>query len=133
MTSEWLNENQRRRIATHLHLLEEDLAALARLPALQEQAAPVKLVRALLGEIGRKSEALSSALELGVLQAPTLRRQVGAVAEIWAVRMEDLMAHRLIGYGRVHPKLSGLLDRRVAELTQLLQRLADAAAALEER
>jgi hypothetical protein len=132
MSNALLNENQRRRVATHLHLLEEDLAALARVPALQQSSASFDRIRALLAEIAQKGEALRNVLGLGVPPAPSLKRRIGAVAEIWAMRMEDLMAHRLRGYGRVHPGLSALLDHQVAELIQLLQRLADVSAELPE-
>jgi hypothetical protein len=133
MSDELLNENQRRRIATHLHLLQDDIDALGRLPALSEMDATFDHVRTLLREIVQKADDLRASLALGVPRIPSLQRRIGAVAEIWAVRMEDLMAGRLKSYGRVHPDLAGRLDHYVRELTALLQQLADAATALPER
>ena len=132
MTDEILNDNQRRRIATHLHLLEEDLATLARLPTLGRAGSPYDKIHALLAAATRQVDELRAALDLGEYRTPPLRRRVGAVAEIWAVRVEDLVARRLKGYGRVHPGLAARLDARVTELKTLLERLADAAAELPE-
>jgi hypothetical protein len=132
MTTEILNENQRRRIATHLHLLEEDLAALGRLPALARTGEAYDQIRELLTQISGRADALRAALDLGAYRTPPLRRRVGALAEIWAVRVEDLVAVRLKSYGTVHPELGARLDARVTELKTLLERLADAAADLPE-
>jgi hypothetical protein len=125
-----LNENQRRRIATHLHLLGEDLATLGRLPELHRAGPAYDRVRALFSEITQKATAVRQELGLDVPSVPPLRRRVGAVAEIWAVRMEDLTARRLQSSGNVHPGLAERLDPRISELTLLLERLADVAVEL---
>ena len=132
MADDILNENQRRRVATHLHLLEEDMATLGRLPALGRPGAPYDGIRALLAEITGQVEELRITLDLGEYRPPLLQRRVGAVAEIWAVRVEDLVARRLKNYGRVHPGLAERLDARMNALGTLLGRLADAAVTLPE-
>lgn len=132
MKTSLLNENQRRRIGTHLRLLEEDIISLGRQPELARDGAAYDRIRALLDQILRKADALGNALALGPPVVPALRRRVGAVGEIWAVRMEDLTAEQLKGYGTVHPELEATLDRRVSELVSLLEQLAAASTQLPD-
>jgi hypothetical protein len=130
MTETLLTDDQQRRVATHLRLLVEDLDALAedRQLARAEPASVLELVE----RIRTAAERWRGELGLTADRTPGLRRRVAAVAEIWAMRVEDLKARRLGGYGTVHPSLERQLDPRVEELRGLLIALADAAANLPE-
>ncbi len=130
MKESLLNENQARRIATHLQLMNEQLTALARLPELAREGRPFDAVRALIARVAAASDTLRETLGLGTVAVPDFRRRVSAVAEIWAVRMEDLAAARLKGYGAVHPDLASPLDGGITELTSLLAQLSEAAGRL---
>ena len=130
MNAPLLNEYQSRRITTNLQLMHDDLAALSRSEPMTQEGAAFDTVRALIARINAASDELREALHLGSIEAPDFRRRVAAVAEIWAVRMEDLAARRLTGYGDVHPDLAARLDHRIANLSSLLLQLVDAAAHL---
>ncbi len=125
MTVPLLNQNQQRRLGTHLRLLAQDLETLGEIPDAR--------ARDLIDQIRAATEAISADLALPVERGPSLKRRVGAVAEVWAARVDDLRARRLLGYGAVHPELADRLDLRIDELRRLLEALADAALRLPER
>jgi hypothetical protein len=112
-----LNENQQRRLGTHLRLLAHDLEALGEVPDAR--------ARDLIDQVRTAAEALSVELALPVERGPNLRRRIAAVAEVWATRMDDLRARRLKGYGPVHPELAARLDPRLDQLRRLLEALAE--------
>jgi len=132
MIENLLGENQRRRVATHLRLLEDDLASLLLLPALHRPGMPYERIRERVGQIEREVAALREAFGLSDEGRPTLRRHVAAVGEIWCARVEDLRARRLKGYGDVNPELARHLDPYVDRLGILLGELADAATQLPD-
>lgn len=123
MSATLLNENQRRRVATFLQLLAEDIAHLKRQQSLPESV-QVKLdaVDGCVRDISREL-ALPPARKLGPLHRVLL------IAEVWAMRAYDLRAARLRGYGSVHPELPPRLDPLVDEMQACLRDLAAAAAA----
>jgi hypothetical protein len=125
-----LNENQQRRLATHLSLLASDLETLAQSAELQATGPAYARVREAIATAREGADRLRDALALPTDRAPSLKRRIAAVAEVWAVRMEDLRARRLKSYGAVHPELAPRLDPRVEEVRRALEALADAAVAL---
>jgi hypothetical protein len=132
MSVSLLNDNQQRRLATHLRLLISDLDTLADSPEFGRDAPEFARVREALTTARRAAEQLQFALALPLDRSPGLRRRVAAVAEVWAARIEDLRAHRLVAYGAVHPDLAGRLDPRVDDVRRRLEALADAAARLPD-
>ncbi len=132
MTVPLLNDNQQRRLGTHLRLLVSDLDALAASPELQRGGLATERVRRLVAETRAAADEMRQALSLPPDRAPSFQRRLAAVAEVWAARIEDLRARRLRGYGAVHPDLAGRLDPRVERVRKLLNALADAAALLPE-
>ncbi len=128
-----LNDNQQRRLGTHLRLLVTDMDALSESPELERDGPPFARVRAAIDAVRRAAEAMGAALALPFDPGPSVRRRVAAVAEVWAARIDDLRAHRLEGYGPVSPKLAARLDPVVEEVRTRLEDLAAAAAALPER
>ena len=131
-TAPLLNENQRRRLITHLRLLREDLENLLRLPALAPDTPAGRRVGEVVGRIEAEIRALRVAFGLREDEKPLLRRHVAAVAEVWWARVEDLRARRLKAYGEVHPDLPAALDPHVERLEDLLLDLAREAARLPE-
>ncbi|HEY6158987.1 MAG TPA: hypothetical protein VIV88_16175 [Gemmatimonadales bacterium] len=127
-----LNDDQRRRIGTHLRLLVSDLDTLAQSPELERDAAGFATVRDAIAVARRSADGLRTALALPLDKSPSIARRVAAVAEVWAARIEDLRARRLAGYGAVHPDLAGRLDPGVELVRQSLEALAAAAARLPE-
>lgn len=132
MAATLLNDNQQRRLSTHLRLLTEDLDVLLGLPELTRPGEPNARVTALAKESRAAAEDARRVLRLPADHRPSLRRRVGAVAEVWAARMEDLEARRLAAYGPVHPQLAEILDSRLMRLRDLLASLGDAASELPE-
>jgi hypothetical protein len=127
-----LNVNQRRRVATHLRLLAEDLAEVSSWPELSRPGEPYAGIREVVSALQRAIQTLRGALDLPSDGAPPLRRRVMATAEVWATSMEDVTARRLRAYGKVHPELGGVLDPRTGEIVRLLRRLAALADRLPE-
>lgn len=127
-----LNDNQQRRLGTHLRLLISDLERLGESPELGRQAPVFAQVREALTAARHAAEQLQLALALPVDRSPGLRRRVAAVAEVWAARMDDLRARRLAAYGPVHPDLAGRLDPGVETVRRRLEALADVAALLPD-
>src|SRR5712692_9260814 len=132
MSVSLLNDNQQRRLGTHLGLLASDLEALAEARDLARTEPGYARVREAIAAVRRAMDGLRDALVPPAERPPSLRRRLAAVAEVWAARVEDLRARRLKGYGAVHPELARVLDPRVEQLRRLLEVLADAAAALPE-
>lgn len=128
MAMSLLNENQRRRVHTHLRLLGEDLDALKRLSVLVSDRPGAASVRDRLAQALAAAQTTREALGLPADEKPDERRHIGAVAEVWAARVEDLRAQRLKAYGAVHPDLAGTLDPLLERLRRALEALADAAA-----
>jgi hypothetical protein len=128
-----LNPNQRRRVATHLRLLQEDLEDVASWPELGRPGEPYTGIRDALAGLLAAVADLRGALALPPDQAAPLRRRVMATAEVWATSAEDLKARHLRGYGRVHPDLGAVLDGRIDDIVQRLRGLADRANALPDR
>ena len=54
------------------------------------------------------------------------------MAEVWAVRVEELRPRQLKGYGEVHPEAAQRLDPLIDRVRRLLGVLASAAARLPE-
>ena len=132
MSMALLNDNQQRRLGTHLRLLISDLERLAESPELGRAAPGFAQVREALTAARHGAEQLHLALALPVDRSPGLRRRVAAVAEVWAARMDDLRARRLAAYGPVHPDLADRLDPGVETVRGRLEALADVAALLPD-
>lgn len=130
MSMDLLNANQQRRLATHLRLLVSDLNTLAETPDLDRGEPPFARVREALASAHDAAYEIQSRLGLPAEPSPSLRRRVSAVAEVWAARVEDLIARRLTAYGAVHPDLAAVLDPGVEHLRRRLEHLAAAAAHL---
>ncbi|HET7791018.1 MAG TPA: hypothetical protein VFK78_09495 [Gemmatimonadales bacterium] len=133
MTVPLLNQNQQRRLGTHLRMLADDLRALADLPELANSGHASRRVRDLLADADRDVETLRTALGLPVERPPALARRVAATAEVWAVHLEDLRPRRLAAYGAVHPDLGAVLEPPLERLHDRLLALADAALLLPEQ
>jgi hypothetical protein len=127
-----LNDDQRRRVGTHLDLLTADLAALERLPELQHSRAPYEAIQVLIADIRRRADAMRHVLDLPTGHAPGLKRRVAAMAGVWAAHLEDLRPRGLRAYGAVNPDLAPHLDPHLNDILDLLSELADAADRLPE-
>jgi hypothetical protein len=127
MDGSLLNANQRRRVATHLRLLMEDLEEIAAWPELARGGEPYGAIREAIRGLRAAIESLRAALTLPPETPPPLRRRVMATAEVWASSMEDLKARHLVAYGRLHPGLGKVLDPPVDSIVRQLERLADLA------
>jgi hypothetical protein len=132
MVTPLLNANQRRRVATHVRLLLEDLAQIAAMPELARGGEPYGAIRDAVHKLGPAVGALRTELALPAYRPPSLRRRVMATAEVWAISMEDLKARNLRGYGDVHPDLAAVLNPRLDDIVARLQRLASLADRLPE-
>jgi hypothetical protein len=132
MSESWLNANQRRRLGTHLQLLQHDLAALIQAPGLRRPGTPFDRIRDIVAQVDAEIAAVRREFAIVDDRGPSLRRQAGAVAEVWSARVEDLRARRLRGGGEVHPRLGPLLDPHIDRLGVLLSALSDAAATLPD-
>lgn len=132
MTVSLLNDDQRRRLGTHLGLLVSDLDVLAESPELRRDGAPFARVRAAIAAARAAAEQMRAGLALPPERAPSLEHRVAAVAEVWAARIEDLRARHLKGYRAVHPELAGRLDPHVDAVRRQLEALGDAARHLPE-
>ncbi len=132
MSVNLLNDNQQRRLGTHLRLLVSDLETLAESPELRRDGPAFARVRDAIAAARRAADEMCAALSLPVEAGPGVKRRVAAVAEVWAARVEDLRARRMQGYGAVHPDLAARLDPQVAAVRARLETLADAAAGLPE-
>ncbi len=133
MSRALLNPNQRRRVGTHLRLLDADLAEVAGWPEIGRPGDPYAGIRASIDALRKAVDELRTVLALPSQQGPPLRRRVMAVAEVWATDMDDLRAAQLRGYGEVHADLATVLDPRVEEIGRGLRALSDLAAMLPDR
>lgn len=127
-----LNEQQRRRLATHLGLLVSDLDALARAPELGRDGAAHSELKDAIATTRRAADAMRATLGLAPDRAPSFARRVAAMAEVWAARIEDLRARRLKAYGPVHPELAAALDPGLDEVLKRLGALGGAARGVPE-
>lgn len=127
-----LNDNQRRRIGTHLGLLREDLASLRRWSGPVAATLPGRKIGEIVGQLEAEIETVYRTFGLSANEPTPLRRRLGAIAEVWRARVEDLRARRLESHGVVHPELAAALDPHVDRLEDLLRELARAAAQLPE-
>jgi hypothetical protein len=120
MTPSLLNENQRRHLASALHLLEADIERLQRHRGLSQD------VRHALEDVMREARGLLAAFALPAARPLSGAREVQAVASIWSIRVDDLRVRRLRAYGPVHPDLEAHLQPLIDELHTSLRKLARA-------
>ncbi len=132
MSQHLLGTNQRRRLGTHLGLLREDLERLSQWLSPERNTAAGQRIVNLVSRINREIDEVHQLFGLTDREPTPLRRRVGAVAEVWLARVEDLRARRLVSHGAVHPDLAARLDPHVDALEALLDELAHAAAELPE-
>jgi hypothetical protein len=128
-----LNANQKRRVATILRLLKENLEEVRSWREMERPGEPYATIRGSVDEILASVEEVRTVLALPAHQPPSLSRRVGATAEVWAISAEDMRAASLRGYGKVHPDLGRVLDGRVDAIVQQLRSLAALAGGLPER
>jgi len=117
-----LNDNQRRHVATFLHLLVKDLAQLRAGPGL---SGPVHVA---MDAVTKSAQQIAAAFGLVLPREPDLSHQVRVVAEVWGMRAHDIRAAPLRSYGPIHPGLAERLDPLVGQLQSHLRDLAGAAA-----
>ncbi|HEY6223869.1 MAG TPA: hypothetical protein VIW26_08790 [Gemmatimonadales bacterium] len=132
MSQHLLGTNQRRRLGTHLGLLREDLAKVLQWSGPERNSPAGLRIANLVSRIEQAIGDVQQAFGLADREPPPLRRRVGAVAEVWLARVEDLRARRLASHGAVHPDLAARLDPHVDTLEALLDELARAATELPE-
>jgi hypothetical protein len=132
MSESLLNTNQTRHVATHVHLLLDDLAQLGQLPELDQAGEAFLRLRKTLDEVETAAQEMVAELDLPQRRARGARQRVIATANVWATRIYELNAKRLGAYGPVHRDLADRLDRLVTDLKQRLIELGEAALALPE-
>jgi hypothetical protein len=132
MPKDLLNENQRRHVATHVHLLLDDLAQLTQLAELARPGEPYRKLRAALEEVEASAQEMVAQLDLPPRRAHGARQHVVAAASVWGTRIYELNAKRLRAYGPVHGDLAERLDPLVTKLRGLLMGLGEAAQELPE-
>jgi hypothetical protein len=120
-----LNANQRRHVATHVHLLLDDVAQLAQLESSRRVQRSLRHVEA-------AAQEMIAQLDLPPSRARGARQHVVAAANVWATRIYELNAKRLSAYGPVHEELADRLDRLVTDLRSCLVELGNAALELPE-
>jgi len=133
MGDQLLNANQKRRVATILRLLKEDIDEISSWREMQRPGEPYVAIRRAVVEILTSIEDLRAVLSLPAHRPPSLSRRVGATAEVWAISAEDMKADNLRGYGAVHPELRSVLDSRVDAIAQRLEEIAALSRELPER
>ena len=133
MPESLLNANQTRHVATHVHLLLDDVAQLAQLPQLDQSGEAYRKLREALEEVETAAQEMVEALDLPQRRARGARQRVIAAANVWATRIYELNAKRLGAYGPVHHELADRLDRLVTDLRRRLLELGEAALALPEQ
>lgn len=117
MTDTILNDNQRRHVATALHLLELDVQRLRRRRGLTPE------LQSALHEVSRRARRLLDEFSLPPARPLSAPREVLAVASVWVVRVDDLRARRLRAYGPVAPGLEERLHPLIDELSGSLKNL----------
>ncbi len=127
-----LNENQRRHVATHVHLLLDDIAQLGQLAELSRSEEPFQRLREALDEVEAGAQEMVAELDLPPRRARRTRERVLAAANVWVTRLHELSARRLRAYGPVHADLADHLDPLAADLRRRLLELGEAALALPE-
>ena len=127
-----LNEDQQRRVGTHLSLLASDLAAFDRLPELAHRGSPYDEIHALLAQLRDRTEHMRVALGLPADHAPNIKHRLAALAGVWSAHLEDLRARRLRAYGHVNPDLAPHLDPHLDSILDLLHHIERAADELPE-
>jgi hypothetical protein len=132
MSESLLNTNQIRHVATHVHLLLDDLAQLGQLPELDQSGEALRKLRTTLNEVETAAQEMVAELDLPQRRARGARQRVIAAANVWANRIYELNAKRLGAYGPVHHDLADRLDRLVTDLRQRLIELGKAALELPE-
>lgn len=125
MTENLLNKNQKRRLATSLHLLEREIDALNGEPRL----APV--IEESVGLIHDVVSEIFEAFALEPVGEPSPGHRARVLAEVWAMRLSDLKSTGLGGYGAVHPDLGTRLDPLIESLEENLNHLARVASEIE--
>ena len=133
MGDQLLNPNQKRRVATILRLLKEDVEEIASWREMERPGEPYGAIRRVIEQLLASIEDLRAVLSLPVHRPASLSRRVGATAEVWAISAEDMKADNLRGYGSVHPDVSSVLDGRVDAIAEQLRSLAALARELPER
>ncbi|UCF41415.1 MAG: hypothetical protein JSW43_03535 [Gemmatimonadota bacterium] len=132
MSDGLLNANQRRHVATHVHLLLDDLAQLGQLAELGGSEESARRVRHALSRAEVAAQEMMAQLDLPPSRARGARQHVVAAANVWATRIYELNAKRLAAYGPVHEELANRLDRLVSDLRHRLVELGEAALELPE-
>lgn len=132
MSRHLLGTNQRRRLGTHLGLLREDLEKVLQWSSEAGTSHAGQRIAELVSRINDEIDDVRHDFALPDNEPTPLRRRVGAVAEVWLARVEDLRARRLVSHGDVHPDLAARLDPHVDAIATLLDELARAAATLPE-
>jgi len=132
MSGNLLNQNQTRHVATHVHLLLDDLAQLAQLAELARPGEPYRKLREALGEVEASAQEMVAELDLQPRRAHGAKQHVLAAASVWGTRIYELNAKRLRAYGPVHADLAEHLDPLVTELRRRLLALGKAAQELPE-
>jgi len=127
MTATLLTEDQRRHLSVSVHLLLADLAELAEHPELGSATDTETGVRGALERTQQAARRLLDVLGLDEPRPRSARRRLLSVAGVWLVRVSELRARALRGYGPLHPDLATTLDPLVAELRDRLRELADSA------
>ena len=120
MSDSLLNANQTRHVATHVHLLLDDVAQLAQLESTGR-------VRRALRQVEAAAQEMMAQLDLPPSRARGARQHLIAAANVWATRVYELDAKRLAAYGPVHEELAERLNRLVADLRSCLEELGKAA------
>jgi hypothetical protein len=132
MSESLFNANQTRHVATHVHLLLDDIAQLGQLPELGQSGEAYDRIREALAEVETAAQEMVAELDLPQRRARSARQRVVAAANVWATRIYELNAKRLGAYGPVHHELADRLDRLALDLRQRLVVLGEAALALPE-
>jgi hypothetical protein len=132
MSGSLLNQNQRRHVATHVHLLLDDLAQLAQLAELASPGEPYRKLREALDEVEASAQEMVAELDLPPRRAHGAKQHVLAAASVWGTRIYELNAKRLRAYGTVHGDLAEHLDPLVTKLRERLMELGEAAQELPE-
>jgi len=132
MSESLLNENQRRHVATHVHLLLDDLTQLTQLAELARPGEPYRKLREVLDEVEAGAQEMVAELDLPPRRAHGARQHVQAAASVWGTRIYELNAKRLRAYGPVHADLAQHLGPLVTELRRRLLALGEAAQELPE-
>jgi hypothetical protein len=132
MSQSLLNENQKRHVATHVHLLLDDIAQLRQLAELSRPEASFQRLCAALDEVEAGAQRMVEKLDLPPRRVHGARQHIQAAANVWATRVHELGAKQLRAYGPVRHDLADRLDPLVNDLRRQLLVLGDAALALPD-